>query len=146
MRMNNNEPSTQPGAKRLGLAASSLAACLLAVAAVQPANANIVTEFNALGAACLSRPGPGSLMDLALVQVAVHDAIQAIERRYETYRATPPGSGSKAAAAAAAAYRMLSDNRICAPPAAPAVDPQVALDALFKPYQGATDPGLAVGF
>jgi hypothetical protein len=123
-----------------------LAASLLTAGWAPNASANVVTEFNAIGAACLSRPGPGSLMDLALVQVAVHDAIQAIEHRYETYRPTPAGSGSKAAAAAAAAYRMLSDNRICAPPAAPAVDPQVALDALFKPYQDKNDAGLAVGF
>jgi hypothetical protein len=113
---------------------------------VQPAAANVVTEFNAIGATCLTRPGPGSLLDLALAQVAVHDAVQAIEHRYETYRPAPPGSGSKAAAAAAAAYRMLSDNRICAPPAPPAVDPQVALDALFKPYLDANDDGLAVGY
>jgi hypothetical protein len=123
-----------------------LAACLLAASWSSTASANVVTEFNAIGAACLSRPGPGSLMDLALVQAAVHDAIQAIEHRYDTYRPAPPGSGSKAAAAAAAAYRALSDNRICAPPAAPAVDPQVALDALFKPYLDANDPGLAVGY
>jgi hypothetical protein len=137
-------PATRP--RGYALAIPGLAACLLAAGWAPTASANVVTEFNAIGASCLSRPGPGSLMDLALVQVAVHDAIQAIERRYETYRPAPPGSGSKAAAAAAAAYRMLSDNRICAPPAAPAVDPQVALDALFKPYQDANDPGLAVGF
>jgi len=127
------------------LAAAGVA-CLLAASWAAPASANVVTEFNAIGAACLSRPGPGSLMDLALAQVAVHDAIQAIEQRYATYRPASPGTGSKAAAAAAAAYRVLSDNRICAPPAAPAVDPQVALDALFKPYLDANDPGLAVGY
>jgi hypothetical protein len=84
-------------------------------------------------------------MDLSLAQVAVHDAIQAIEHRYETYRETSPGTGSKEAAAAAAAYRVLSDNRICAPPTT-GTDPQVALDALFKPYLDKNDPGLAVGY
>ena len=136
--MNNNEPETTAASARpLARSAAAGLACLLAASWVAPASANVVTEFNAIALACLSRPGPGSVMDLALVQVAVHDAIQAIEQRYETYRPTPPGTGSKAAAAAAAAYRMLSDNRICAPPAAPAVDPQGALDALFKPYLNA---------
>jgi hypothetical protein len=145
--MDNNEPETTP-VLALPLARSAAAglACLLAASWALPASANVVTEFNAIGAACLSRPGPGSLMDLALAQVAVHDAIQAIEQRYDTYRPTDPATGSKAAAAAAAAYRVLSDNRICAPPAAPAVDPQVALDALFKPYLDGNDAGLAVGY
>ena len=144
--MNNNEPETTVASARpLARSAAAGLACLLAASWVAPASANVVTEFNAIALTCLSRPGPGSIMDLALVQVAVHDAIQAIEQRYETYRLTPPGTGSRAAAAAAAAYRTLSDNRICAPPAAPAVDPQVALDALFQPYLNANDAGLAVG-
>lgn len=143
--MNNNEVIAVARARARAAATAGLA-CALAAIWAAPASANVVTEFNAIGASCLSRPGPGSLMDLALAQVAVHDAIQAIEHRYETYRPTSPGTGSKDAAAAAAAYRVLSDNRICAPPAAPAVDPQVALDALFKPYLDANDPGLAVGY
>jgi len=142
--MNNNEIEGQtrplPRSAIVGLA------CALVAGWASTANANVVTEFNAIGAACLSRPGPGSLLDLALAQVAVHDAVQAIEQRYETYRPTSPATGSKASAAAAAAYRVLSDNRICAPPAAPAVDPQVALDALFKPYLDGNDPGLAAGY
>jgi hypothetical protein len=142
--VNNNVPEHL--ARPLTRPAAAGLACLLAASWVLPASANVVTEFNAIGVTCLSRPGPGNLMDLALAQVAVHDAVQAIERRYETYRPTPPGTGSKAAAAAAAAYRVLSDNRICAPPAPPAVDPQVALDALFKPYLDGNDPGLAVGY
>lgn len=145
--MNNNEPETFVAyARPFARSAAAGLACLLAASWASSASANVVTEFNAIGATCLSRPGPGAVMDLALVQVAVHDAVQAIERRYETYRPAPPGTGSKAAAAAAAAYRMLSDNRICAPPAAPAVDPQVALDALFKPYLDGNDPGLAAGY
>jgi hypothetical protein len=145
--VNNHEPEIAGASPRV-LVRSAVAglACLLAASWIAPASANVVTEFNVIGATCLSRPGPGNLMDLALVQVAVHDAVQAIEQRYETYRPTPPGTGSKAAAAAAAAYRMLSDNRICAPPLAPAVDPQGALDALFKPYLDANNSGLAVGY
>jgi hypothetical protein len=50
------------------------------------------------------------LLDIALVQAAVHDAVQAIEGRFESYRYTNPamlGTGSPEAAAAAAAWGML---------------------------------------
>jgi len=145
--VNNNEPETMVTCARpLARAVAAGLACLSAAGWIAPASANVVTEFNAIALTCLSRPGPGSIIDLALVQVAVHDAIQAIEQRYETYRPTSPATGSKAAAAAAAAYRMLSDNGICAPPAPPGVDPQGALDALFKPYLDGNDAGLSVGY
>jgi hypothetical protein len=44
---------------------------------------------------------------MALVQAAVHDAVQAIQWRFEPYAADLKGSGSPAAAAAAAAYGVL---------------------------------------
>jgi hypothetical protein len=47
-------------------------------------------------------------VDLALVQVAVHDAVQAIDRRFEPYYAeVPRAHGSRSAAAAAAAHAVL---------------------------------------
>jgi hypothetical protein len=107
---------------------------------VAPARANVVTEWNALAFQCINRPGPGALLDLALVQAAVHDAIQAIEHRYEPYFATPPATGdeSRAAAAAAAARRVL--GTVC--PAAA----QAALDAALAPYVAGNDPGLVIGY
>jgi hypothetical protein len=67
-----------------------------------------------------------------LAQAAVHDAVQAIEKRYQTYKPAVPanGSESKAAAAAAAAYRVLSDDRVCNNSFQP------TLDAAFAPYAG----------
>src|SRR6185295_6795932 len=54
------------------------------------------------------RPGPVPFLDLALVQIAVHDAVQAIDQRYQPYHAQIAGaSGSPAAAAAKAAHDML---------------------------------------
>jgi hypothetical protein len=54
------------------------------------------------------RPGPQGILDIALVQAAVHDAVQAIERRYEPYYAAiPEASGSPDAAVAAAAHAAL---------------------------------------
>jgi hypothetical protein len=133
--MNNNEPETIPATVR-PLARSAVAglACLLAASWVSPAAANVVTEWNALAWSCPpARPGPGSVFDVGvLAQAAVHDAVQAIEKRYEPYLSTPPatGSESKAAAAAAAAYRVLSDDRVCQNSFQP------TLDAAFAPYSG----------
>ena len=133
------------------LAASGLAACLLA-GLVQPASANVVTEWNQIAMGCITRTGPATALDVALVQLAMHDAVQAIEKRYETYRGVPYATGdeSKAAAAAAAAYTVLSDNRICPVGAAP-VPPsqfdsvQLVLENAFNPYRAGGDPGVGIG-
>lgn len=104
-----------------------------------PVQADAVTEWNALAVGCANRAGPTVLLDLALVNAAMHDAIQAIEKRYQPYLATPPANGgeSKAAAAAAAARRVLTT--ICPATA------QAALDTAYAPYLAGNDPGLAVG-
>ncbi|HEV8332680.1 MAG TPA: vanadium-dependent haloperoxidase [Steroidobacteraceae bacterium] len=76
----------------------------------QNAFADAVTDWNeiAAGAVTVGRPGPTGPVDLALVQVAVHDAVQAIDRRFEPYYAeVPRAHGSRAAAAAAAAHGVL---------------------------------------
>jgi hypothetical protein len=128
--------------------AAAIAACLAAGWAA-PVYANAVTDWNAIAVNCISvapppanlggRGGPAQPLDLALVQAAVHDAIQAIEGQYEPYLARPAatGSESKAAAASAAAYRVLL--KVC-----PHIVP--TLDAAFAPYLAGNDPGLAVGY
>jgi hypothetical protein len=111
-----------------------------------PASANTVTDWNALALQCITRGGPGALLDISLVQAAMHDSIQAIDRRYEPYLATPAAHGEESsdAAAAAAAYRVLSDDRICPENAATTV--QSTLDTAFAPYLASNDPGLAIGY
>src|SRR4051812_35978664 len=63
----------------------------------------------ALAAASPARPNPIPVLDLAIVQVAVHDAVQAIDRRFTPYHVTFPSgaSGSPEAAAAKAAHDVL---------------------------------------
>ncbi|MDQ3831059.1 MAG: vanadium-dependent haloperoxidase, partial [Candidatus Tectomicrobia bacterium] len=75
------------------------------------------TDWNAVTLSCVQGPpsppnrgGPAGLLDIALVQAAVHDAVQAIQGRFEPYAYENPamrGVGSPEAAAAAAAYGML---------------------------------------
>ena len=67
-----------------------------------PVRADAVTEWSALAVGCANRAGPTVLLDLALVHAAMHDAIQAIEKRYKPYLAAPAADGTESRAAAAA--------------------------------------------
>ena len=88
------------------------------------------------------RPGPSSVLDYAMVHAAMHDAVQAIEGRFEPYAVVIPGaSGSSFAAAAKAAHDVLV-NRFPAQAA--------FLDSKYMGYLGdnglaVNDPGVAVG-
>lgn len=95
------------GMKRLVRDCILLYAVVLAIA---PSHADVVTEWNeiTMAAVAAGRPGPVGQLDVALVQIAVHDAVQSIERRYEPYHAEVSGAkGLRSAAAAAAAHAML---------------------------------------
>lgn len=81
----------------------------------QPVRADAVTDWNEITVAAVTagRPGPIGMVDVALVQVAVHDAVQAIERRFEPYHAEIEASkgertqSRRSAAVAAAAHDVL---------------------------------------
>lgn len=120
------------------------AVCLTAWSA---AHADVVTEWNAVTLRCVqgdvspaNRGGPAGLLDIALVQAAVHDAVQTIQGRFEPYRyqnRKRRGVGSPEAAAAAAAHGVLvglygADD----PCLATVVDPA---------HTFAGDPGLEAG-
>ena len=75
-----------------------------------PACGDAVNDWNAIAntAVAAGRPGPSGVLDLALVQAAVHDAVQALDRRYEPYFAEVKGAkGRKSAAVAAATHDVL---------------------------------------
>ncbi len=60
--------------------------------------------------AVANRAGPTNQLDITLVQGAVHDAVQAIQGRFEPYHYADPsrlGVGSEEAAVAAATYSLL---------------------------------------
>ena len=131
-----------------------LSACLVSATS---AGADVVTDWNAqillysnVGNAALvppipvGRPGPPGLLDIALAHVAIHDAVQAIEGKFQPYSysdSSKLGVGSSAAAVAAAAHRMLvllySGQ-------------QSRLDAFYTAYLTSNgidplNPGIAVG-
>ena len=76
-----------------------------------PAGADVVVDWNQRAAqaiAVASRPSPANVFDYAMVHVAMHDAIQAFEGRFEPYcGAIPNAVGSPIAAAATAAHDVL---------------------------------------
>lgn len=99
------------------LAAAVVFAC---VSAAAPANADPASDWNAItmmyvfgdpsAGVPVGRGGPPGLLDVALVHVAVHDAVQAIEGRFQPYHYSNRaalGIGTPAAAVAAAAHRTL---------------------------------------
>ena len=122
----------------------------LAVAA--PASADVVGDWNKLAVQFVGLagrpPGPFPVFDLAMVHIAIHDAVQAYQHRFKTFAGPyPNGAGSPDAAVAAAAHDVLvSRFRI------PAVNASLIaqVDAAYTNYLtskglSATDPGVAVG-
>jgi hypothetical protein len=98
------------GDKTMKIGDKMRAFVLAGLAFAGTAGADVVTDWNdiANGAVAAGRPGPIGIVDLALVQVAVHDAMQSYEHRFEPYYAEIRGAkGSKSAAAAAAAHGVL---------------------------------------
>ncbi len=108
-----------------------------------PVAADAVSDWNEIAAAAtgVGRPGAIGQTDMALTQVAMHDALQSYEGRFEVYYAQiSPVAGSKVAAAVAAAYGVLVGFY---------PEQAATLDATYATYlanAGLTgDPGLAVG-
>ena len=107
------------------------------------AQADAVTDWNAItmDAVTAARPGPQGMLDVALVHIAVHDAVQAIEKRFEPYHFQLKGAtGSRSAATASAAHGVL----VTIYPAQAGT-----LDAKYFDYLAQHglngDPGLVVG-
>ena len=91
---------------------TSLVACLWALALAPPALANEVVQWNETTMKAIVANGQNNIVStrtLAMVQVAVHDALNAIDRRYDAYYFEGPGdpAASPDAAVAAAAHTVL---------------------------------------
>lgn len=107
------------------------------------ASADAVVDWNeiAMPVIAANRAGPAASFDTALLHIAMHDAVQAIEQRYEPYHAeVTNASGSREAAAVAAARGVLVGMY---------PTQQAAVDATYQAYLRdhglAQDAGLVVG-
>jgi hypothetical protein len=107
--------------------------------------ADAVADWNAIAVQATitaARPGQAGMLDVAVVQAAVYDAVQAIERRFEPYFVEIPGaSGSPEAAAAKAAHDVLV-HRFPGQAQALGLTYQ---QYLFNHGLAENDPGVAVG-
>ena len=93
--------------KKLNRLALTCAFALLAGPAVAAADA--VSDWNeiAVAATGAGRPGAIGQTDMALTRVAMHDALQCYEARFEPFYAQFEPAGSKVAAAVAAVHGVL---------------------------------------
>ena len=101
-----------------------------------PAGADVITDWNTtLLATIATAPpgvGPSRIIDIAVVHIAMHDAVQAIQQRFETYSpGITPASGSVIAAASKAARDVLV-NRF--------PEQTASLDATYQAYLTSSSP------
>ena len=85
-----------------------LLVCLSFASPIAPASANVIADWDARAVAIIAPvvPAPLSQREAAIVNVAMFDAVNAIEQRYQPYlfkQSAAPGTSQEAAAAAAAA-------------------------------------------
>jgi hypothetical protein len=114
---------------------------------VAPATADVVTDWNAntltvIGQNAATRPVPSLMLDLTMVHLAMHDAIQAFQGRFETYTAPISGAAGSPVAAAARAARDVLANRF---PAQAATIETTYLNYLSASSLLPTDAGVPVG-
>jgi hypothetical protein len=127
-----------------------IVACVITIAPLaSPAavHADVVTDWNAVAAQAIgvagARQGPAGNIDVAMVQLAIHDAIQAFQHRFETYSLRiANATGSPVAAAATAARDVLVGVGLTTTPSG-------TVDSLYMAYLASHsligDPGIFVG-
>ena len=118
---------------------------LAVVASAQALRADAVTEWNAFTAqviASSTHTGPAVLVDFATVHAAMHDAVQAIEGRYQPYCTEVIGASGSPVAAAARAARDVLVQRFSSQTS--------SIEARYQAFLAANgidpdDPGVAAG-
>jgi hypothetical protein len=120
----------------------TIAGLLSGVIAVR---ADAVLDWNAIAAQTIfagGRPGPSVVLDLAVVQATVHDAVQAYDKKFEPYATEICGASGSLAAAVAKATRDILVNRF---PAQAASVETAYVNYLAANGLAADDPGVSVG-
>jgi hypothetical protein len=121
------------------------------LSAASPAAADVVTDWNVSSVGFINaaaRPAPAFMLDIAMVHVAIHDAVQAYQGRFSTYNAPIlNAAGSPLAAVAAAAHDVLVSRFQLPSPNAGLI---AQVDAAYASYLlgkglAANDAGVAVG-
>ena len=122
-----------------------LAACAVIIGTAPASRADAVLDWNAIAAQTIfaaGRPGPSAVLDLAVVQTAVHDAVQAYDKQFEPYATEISGASGSPAAAIAKATRDVLVNRF---PAQAGSVQTAYTNYLVANGLAADDPGVIVG-
>jgi len=122
---------------------SVLSAALLCPHLARAAQSNAVTEWNSIATSAVLI-NPGRILDsraLAAVHAAIHDALNAIDRRYQPYLVNVAAPGASVDAAVATAAHDVLVKLSTAPNVQPAYD--AALAAI--PAGAAKTAGIALG-
>jgi len=107
------ERTINPHTREIAVLPVLIALALITLALPVVARADAVTDWNAIASTTIvvnaGQPPPVSALSFAMVQGAVYDAVNAIDRGHQPYLVQPPSSptDSKEAAAATAAFRVL---------------------------------------
>src|SRR5689334_14703835 len=120
-------------------------ALAIVLAGATTARADAVLDWNAIAAQTIfaaARPGPSSVIDLAVVQAAVHDAVQAYDKEFEPYATEISGASGSPAAAIAKATRDVLVNRF---PAQAGSLQTAYTNYLVANGLATDDPGVSVG-
>jgi hypothetical protein len=106
--------------------------------------ADAVTFWNEVANTASVSRGPASMLDMAKVHIAIHDAVQAFEGRFEPYCAQISNAAGAPAAAVAKAARDVLTGILPLTPAQ-----QLALDTTYNTFLTTNglvgNPGIAVG-
>ena len=122
--------------------------CAIALCGAGAARADAVTDWNAVANQNTPLPLPIKLRAMAMVQIAVHDALNAIDLRYERYSATPgaaPNAMPEAAVAAAARDVLLAVAPAANHPAINAAYTEALADLPGCPVATTCRTGIAAG-
>ena len=126
---------------QIGFVSAALLTLLVAAAPAQ----DPISDWNAISEQAVrtaSHPPPVAALDFAIVHLAVYDAVESIDRRYEPYHAAVAGAtGSLPAAVAKAAHDVLLGLF----PAQAASLEAAYLNFLIANGVSSADPGIAVG-
>jgi hypothetical protein len=115
------------------------------VARPAAAGADVVADWNIIALAQIGagHPGPAGVIDLAIVQAAVHDAIQAYDQAYQPYALSLESPAGSPVAAVATAARDVLVARL--PPTQDAAVQAMYLQYLSDNGLAVSDAGVAVG-
>src|SRR5580692_10903235 len=103
-------PSSEPSTRQRGTIMNKIIRCGIALAVLAMASAmNVraadpIAAWNAISETAVKtagHPPPVAALDFAIVHLAIYDAVESIDRRYEPYYTFAPGATGSLSAAAA---------------------------------------------